>query len=469
MRFDFSRTQFLVAGYLSIASGVAFAQTPPLIQIVTHPGFTEAQANTGTAVQNACTNLNNLTTAGAPLTADQVDLRTECTRMVRTARNLLNGTSVTPNLGASATEATLAQALQQIAPEELAANSRMAIEATAKITASAIRGRLSALRSGAQGLSMNGVDYGKRYDSAVVFGRKQRGGVAGADEAMNGKLGVFINAAYNKGNRGDTNREDGFDFDNAAIMGGVDYRFSEAFVAGVALGYNRTKVDISNSQGSLDSDALNVNTYATFNLNKFYIEGNLGLSRSNYDSDRNIAYPTDTGGIVRRNAKGGTNGNQFNLGLGAGYDWAFSGLTLTPYGRLEYIKLKIDGFDENGAGGLNLHIDGQSADSTQTALGLRGAYSINTGFGVVIPQASVEWIHEFANNSRNITARYVSDPQNNLIVIPTEHPDRNYFRIGLGLSAVFQGGWSGFVNYENLQGLSNTTQHSFLFGLRKEL
>ena len=461
-----------VAGFLCILASPSFAQTPPLTQIVTRPGFSETQASSGVAIQKACINLGNLTTSGAVLTPDQVDLRTECNRMVRTARNLLNGTAVTPNLGTDATEATLQRALQQIAPEEMAANSRMAIEATAKSTASAIRGRLSALRSGAQGLSMNGVEYGpygKSYASQSVFGRKQRGGMAGADEGGNGKLGLFVNAAYNTGDRDDTSREDGFDFDNWSLLGGVDYRVTDAFVAGAALGYNQSKVDITRSQGSIDSDAWNINTYATFNLNKFYIEGNLGYSRNSYDSDRNISYSTETGGIVQRNAKGSTDGNQFNVGLGAGYDWALGSLTLTPYGRVEYIRLDIDAFNETGASGLNLHVDGQDADSTQSALGLRGAYAISTGIGALIPQASVEWIHEFANNSRTITARYINDTQNNLIVIPTEHPDRNYLRLSLGLSAVFQRGWSGFVSYENLQGLSNTTQHSLLFGLRKEL
>lgn len=464
--------QFSVAGLICIVSGVALAQTPPLTQIVTHPGFTETQANSGVAIQKACINLGALTTAGAPLTPDQVDLRTECNRMVRTARNLLTGTSQTPNLGTDATEAGLQRALQQIAPEEMAANSRMAIEATAKSTASAIRARMSALRSGAQGLSMNGVEYGpitNAYKSPVVFGRKQRGGMAGADEGMGGKLGLFVNAAYNTGDRDDTSREDGFDFNNWSLLGGVDYRVTDALVAGVALGYNQTKVDITRSQGAIDSDGWNINTYATFNLNKFYVEGNLGYSRNGYDSDRNISYSTETGAIVQRNAKGSTNGNQFNVGLSAGYDWALGSLTFTPYGRLEYIKLDIDAFNEAGASGLNLHVDGQTANSTQSAVGLRGAYAISTGIGALIPQASVEWIHEFANNSRNITARYISDTQNNLIVIPTEYPDRNYFRIGLGLSAIFQRGWSGFVNYENLQGLSNTTQHSLLLGLRKEL
>lgn len=464
--------RFVVAGVFCVLTD-SFAQTPPptpLADLVRGPGYTETQANTGVAVQAACINLSNNSSS---LNTDQEDLLLQCRRMVQTARKIKRGTSPTFSLGPDATEETLKQALQQIAPEELAANSRTTIEATAKSTASALRGRLSALRSGAQGLSMNGIEYtpyGDAYASEQIFRRKQRGGMAGADEGVGGKLGMFVNATYNTGDKKETSREDGFDFNNWSLLGGADYRFTDKFIAGVALGYNQTKVDITRSQGSIDSDAWNLNTYATLNLDKFYIEGSLGYSQNGYDSDRNISYPTEIPGFIeQRNAKGSTDGKQFNVSLGAGYDLALGGFTLTPYGRAEYIKLNIDAFNETGARGLNLHVDGQGADSKQSALGLRGSYAISTRIGALIPQASVEWIHEFANNSRNITARYVNDPQNNVIVIPTEQPDRNYFRISLGLSAVFQRGWSGFVNYENLQGLSNITQHSLLFGMRKEL
>lgn len=474
MRF-YHLVQCFMAGILCALNtvSVAHAQSGFLARIVTGPGFTETQVNTGVAVQKVCANLKKLNDL-SPLTGDPSDLFKECGRMVRTAQNLTPGAGKASGstLGTSATEETLKNALQQVAPEEMAANSRTAIEATAKNTANALGGRLSALRAGARGLSMNGVDYGKdgkAYASQQVFGRKQRGGMAGADDGIGSKLGVFVNAAYNKGEKDETSREDGFDFNDWALLGGIDYRFSDKFVAGVALGYNQTKVDITRSQGSINTDAWNVNTYATFNLNQFYIEGKLGYSRNSYDSDRNISYPSNPeNAFVPRIAKGSTDGNQISVGLGAGYDWPLGGATLTSYGRLEYIKLSINAFDESGARGLNLHIDGQDADSTQSALGLRGSYAISTAVGILVPQASVEWIHEFANGSRVITARYVSDPQNNLIFIPTEQPDRNYFRISLGLSAAFQQGWSGFVNYENLQGLSNITQHSLLLGMRKQ-
>ena len=143
-------------------------------------------------------------------------------------------------------------------------------------------------------------------------------------------------------------------------------------------------------------------------------------------------------------------------------------LTLTPYGRAEYVHLEIDSFTERGAIGLDLFVDRQHVDSLQTAFGGRVAYSINAPFGVIIPQGSVEWRHEFLNDSRSVTAKYAVDPFNTFFVIPTDNPDRDYVALAAGVSAVFSRGISAFVNYETALGLRDVTLHGFTGGVRFE-
>ncbi len=459
---------------LALLASTSFAQN--LSTFVNSRPVTDAQRNTGNAVQAACSNLGTIFTNGGsvPLAdPNQEDLRNECNRMVRTARALQGGAPGSTNLGADATDATLAEALSRIAPEELASASKTSIEAASRGATNAIRGRLSALRGGARGLAMNGDEHrpqGLSYAASEVFGKPQRGGAAGADDAgpLGGKLGAFVNASINKGDKDTTDREDGFDFDNWSLLGGVDYRFTDNVVAGVALGYNQTNVDFERSLGSIETNAWGIAAYTTVSFGKFYVEGQASYFKNDYDSTRNITYPTNAGQLPNREAKGSANGDQFSLSAGGGYDFNFGGLSVAPYGRLEFIDLSIDAIDESGAQGLNLHVDGQDARSLQSALGGRVAYAISTGFGVLVPQASLEWIHEFDNDSRNVSARYINDPQNNIFFIPTESPDRNYFRLNLGVSAVFQHGFSAFANYETVQGLKDISHNSLLFGVRKE-
>ena len=97
------------------------------------------------------------------------------------------------------------------------------------------------------------------------------------------------------------------------------------------------------------------------------------------------------------------------------------------------------------------------------------AYSINAPFGVVVPQGSFEWRHEFMNDSRSVTSKYAVDPFNTFFVIPTENPDRDYFALAVGVSAVFSRGISSFLNYETVLGLKDVTSHAFTGGVRLEL
>lgn len=453
----------LAVGVGVAVGSVTIAFGGPLDDRARNAGYTEPQVGAANAIQPACININ---APGVANTPDRIDFRDECNRMVRTARNLNNGnTASQPDLGANSTDATLANALQQAAGEEMAGKSKLAIETVGKSAGNAIRGRLSAVRAGSKGLAFNGIDVGgkRTLTAQSVFGKAQRGGAAGADDSVGGRLGTFVNFAYNQGDKSATSREDGFDFDSWSVMGGADYRFSDKFVAGVSLGYVQNNSDVENNQGKIDADSIGGALYGSFYLDKFYLDGHVSYYKHDYDSERHIVYPG-----IDRVAKGSTNGEQLALSFGGGYDFALGGLTLTPYGRVEYIDLSIDGFDEEGARGLNLHVDSQSAKSLQGIIGGRGSYSISTGFGVLIPQVGVELIHEFDNDSRNITARFVVDPQNNTLIFPTEEPDRNYFRISAGISAVLKNGFSAFASYETVQGLRDISHHGVLLGLRKE-
>lgn len=424
--------------------------------------FTETQRNTGIAVSRACVNLS----AMSGLVGDQADLLNECRRMVRTA-NYINGSpTVDPRLGTDPNNATLADGLQMIAPEEIAAQGRVGVDVNTQNVTDALKTRLAALRAGARGLSFNGLQLDE--GGKLALKAPPRGGAAGEGDP---RWGVFINATFNRADKDTTSREDGFDAKNWSLNGGVDYRVSDNFVVGGALSYSDTAVDIDGGLGAIDTTGLGLSAYASAGVGNFYVEGFLSYVFNEYESSRNIGYlnfSTTLGPPISRVANGDTKGNQITFGVGGGYDIALQSVTVTPYGRLEYLELTIDDFDESGASGLNLHIDKQSVTSLQTALGVRAGYSVSTSSGVIRPQLSLEWNHEFDNNSRSVVARYIHDPQGNLILVPTEDPDRNYFTLGLGISAVLQSGMSAFVNYSTVLGYGDLSHHSLTAGARWE-
>jgi outer membrane autotransporter protein len=88
---------------------------------------------------------------------------------------------------------------------------------------------------------------------------------------------------------------------------------------------------------------------------------------------------------------------------------------------------------------------------------------------VLVPQARAEWEHEYDQDADTLVARFAADPTGTAFGIVSDSPDRDYFRIGLGLSAVFPHGLSAFVNYDTVLDKQDWTDHLIDVGLRWEL
>jgi outer membrane lipase/esterase len=452
-------------GLMLAAPFAASAQTLPR-QLADFSGLNEIQRPVAIAVQSTCIGLGSLATT-TTLTSEQTKLLTSCRKMVQTA-NALTPDNTQPtgqSLGVSADQ--LKRAIQAVGHEEVAIQGRSAIETAGN---NAIGVRLFALRNGARGFGMTaGGLYGTtQRTTAAALPKGASGG--GAATAPAGRLGGFLNINYNSGRKSTSVREDGFDFDNRGATAGIDYRFTDSLVAGVAVSYASTDATIASSLGNADTRSRAISAYGSWYVSNFYVDAQLGYTRNSYDTTRNIVVESQSS-IPGFNtaATGSTRGNQWTAVLGAGYDIASGGMTVTPYGRLGYLRLNIDAYTESEPlHGLGLDIGGQSLRSLQTALGAKIAYSMSTQFGVVVPFASVEWNHELANDTRSLTAKYTHDPFNNFFAIPTDDPDRNYASVSLGVSALFRNGFSAFATFNTVEGLRDVRNHGIMAGLRKE-
>ena len=146
-----------------------------------------------------------------------------------------------------------------------------------------------------------------------------------------GKLGIFMNGSYSTGNRDQTGREPGFDVDVVGVTGGVDYRFTDNFVLGVAFGYSRTDANMESSAGDVDVNGYAVSLYGSYSLDKFYIDGFGTYGQRDYEITRNVQYSVENSagtGLtnVNQSFSGDTNANEYSFGLGAGYDFSKGGL-----------------------------------------------------------------------------------------------------------------------------------------------
>jgi outer membrane autotransporter protein len=420
------------------------------------PGLTELQSATGAAVQAVCVALIPTNTpVSNPVTAEQ-DLFNQCSAMVHTGNKIQDdGTSNDPtfnNLGLSAEE--LGSALQNVATEEMATPSRISMNTLSGQVAQ-VNSHLFDVHKISQGF----------------------GGSGGDDEGsfLTSGFSTFVNGVGGFGEVDRSSRENSADFYSAGVIVGVDYRFNNNFVAGLAGGYSYLDADFDNSfnvsGGGVDADIYNVSLFASYDLENFYVDGNFTYGWSDYDVDRGVVVLSNnsasTGG-ANRVAKSSPDGEQYSAGLGFGYNHNHEAFNIRPYARLDYYHGNIDSYKESGAFGLNLAVDEQNFESLQSVLGTQLSYTFSHSLGVIIPQINFGWNHEFLNKSREINARYTADPNNFTLTAVTNGADNDFFTLGAGVSSVLQGGTQLYFNYTSLLGYSNVESHSFEAGFRLE-
>jgi outer membrane autotransporter protein len=115
-----------------------------------------------------------------------------------------------------------------------------------------------------------------------------------------------------------------------------------------------------------------------------------------------------------------------------------------------------------------VEVDGRELTSLEGVIGGKATYTSSRSWGILMPSIQVEWLHEFEDDVENLVSRFVNDPTGTNIVVPGEPVDSDYFNVGIGLSAVFANGRSGFLYYEHRAGQENFSQDSLAIGVRLE-
>jgi len=443
--------------------GISFPITTNASNIADTPGLTELQSITGDAIQTLCIGLSpNNSITPTPETGEQ-DLFNQCSAMISTSDEIQSGDTTSnetqesddTNLSLGLDSAEFGSALQNVATEEMGTPSRISMSTLSGQVAE-INSHLFDIHKLSQGLGGSGGD-----DS---------------NSLLSNRFSVFVNGVGGFGDTGSSSRENASDFYSAGVVLGVDYRFTNNFVSGLAFGYSHLGSDFQNninvSGGGIDADIYNLSLFASYDLGDFYVDGNFTYGWSDYDVTRGVVILSNNAaspGGANRIATSNPNGEQYSTGLGLGYNYQYDAFNLNPYARVDYYHGKIDSYSETGAFGLNLAVDEQNFDSLQSLLGVQLSYVFSHSFGVLIPQFNVGWHHEFLNKSRAINARYTADFNNTLLTATTDNPDRDYATLGFGFSNVFQGGTQLFFNYQALLGYNAVNSNGFTAGVRIEI
>jgi outer membrane autotransporter protein len=317
--------------------------------------------------------------------------------------------------------------------------------------------------------------------------KDKRAGVssaASADMNLPG-LGVFVSGEFEAFEKRFTTFEPAYNSNRWGGTIGVDYPLTSWIVAGIAFSYSRVEGDFRRSTGGFDTDSYGPLVYAGLvPARNLFVDFVAGYTRKEFLIEREVAFAGDTGnGFVERQglAIGDPSGDQYTVGLSAGYDFIIDNLTVGPRIGVNYKLTTIDAFTErsrrsrsclNGVctdvntTGLELAYERQQETSLKTVAGIFASLAISTGFGVLIPQSTFEYLHEFEDNQRDIRFRFVEDFQRHTFKFSNDPPDRDHFQVGVGLVALLPGGFSPFVNFRALLGYKDQSSHTVTAGLR---
>ncbi|WP_166843548.1 autotransporter family protein [Pseudoteredinibacter isoporae] len=431
------------------------------------PGLNGEQGTVAGALDDLCPRLSEFGQQNG-LTTGQANLRTRCEQL----RD--------PDLN----DEDIVDALDQIAGEEAEAIIITAARFT-NMHHTNLRNRFTQLRRGSSAIiDVSGLNM--RFDGGSLnghmfasVGRELLGGAASADDDpeiyRDSRLGLFVNGNISYGERDPTQNNSGFKLDIEGITAGMDYRFTDKFIGGIAIGYSSSDLDYANDGGVLEGSSTFYSAYTSFYSDKnYYVDSSITYADSEFDVTRHIKYK-DMSGIVDLRRGGSTNGEQLLATLDFGWDYTSGPWTFGPNGSLSYSDTSIDGYAEQGDSGLELQYSGQDNITSTVGLGFHGSRVFLMNWGVLIANINGNYYREFKNQNGVIRASFVHDPfrldssnptQEMLII--SDIPDRNYFSLGLGLAAQFKYGLSGFIDYQSLLAADDIRSRELAFGLRYE-
>jgi outer membrane lipase/esterase len=114
-----------------------------------------------------------------------------------------------------------------------------------------------------------------------------------------------------------------------------------------------------------------------------------------------------------------------------------------------------------------LRYSGLDQNSAQSSVGAAASVEVAIPGGKLWPQLSAAWVHEYANNARQIDASFVDASPTETFTFQREKPARDWANIGLGVSAALRNGQlRPFAQFTTVQGNENFVSYGGTAGLR---
>ncbi len=268
-----------------------------------------------------------------------------------------------------------------------------------------------------------------------------------ADVDQPTRWSFFASGRLEMGDRPGTSLERGYDLDTLGITAGVDYRLRPGTVAGAALGFVDTETTVAGG-GAVEVSGHSASAFVTWFGDHLWADGIVSWSTVDYEARRVIVLPVPLAGSSRLTARSSPGGEQVAVDVGLGWDTSRGASSFTGFGRLSYLEARVDGFTEQGGGPFNLTFRRQQVESLLAEAGVEIVWALSRSWGVLQPLVRASALHELEDDPREVLAVLAAAPGSATVRVPTDAPDRDFLRVGLGVTATLARGRGVYVLYE---------------------
>lgn len=320
----------------------------------------------------------------------------------------------------------------------------------------------------AQGRNANGVATQQR---AAVFERideiKTETDASTDSRLAFGKWGWFGSLSTGASKRDPSQFERGYTSDISGFISGIDYRFSDRLVSGIALAYLSSDTKFNGNIGRLNSDSQTLTLFTTTNPDtNSYLDGYLGWAWQDLNIKRNLKI-----GFINDQATGNTDARQTIAGFASGYQWYKDRWNISADAKMDYIDTDIEAYSDNalsGSGsGFAQAFSRQKTRSLTGAFGTRIGYTKNLNIGALNPFVRAFYVREFEDDGREVSSQLQLAPDR-IFVEMSDKPDRDYFILGTGTTLVLPHGLQFFINLEVVSGHQYISKWNLSNGFRLE-
>ncbi len=281
----------------------------------------------------------------------------------------------------------LKTAYDQLSPEKLTAMSAT-VKQFGSISNSGTNQRLSQIRWGDRGVSLNGITLQTLdgdYENELLA--VEKGAILIPKKKFSGKTGFFVNTTGSYSDVDSDERRIGYENRLGGITAGIDQELTKEVTAGFFAGQGYADTKLGGGGGSVEANSGRIGIYGGYHKNGYYLNGSLGAGTTSFDTKRNI-------GFIGETASGSTQGYDLSGQIVGGVDFQTEEWVWGPIAKLDYGYQWIEKYNERGSA-ARLNLDSQAGASAETGAGMRVSRPFNYNGWKWIPELRLMGSHQW--------------------------------------------------------------------------